>query len=66
MFWTWFGLPHPLIVSIPRCVCTHPIDRMNIHFLCCVHGNELTKTHDTICHSFATITWDVNFHVGWE
>jgi hypothetical protein len=25
-FRTWFGLPHPSIVSIPRGVCTHPID----------------------------------------
>jgi len=32
MLWTWLGLPHPLIVNIPRCVCTHPIDPISIHF----------------------------------
>ncbi len=33
-----FGLPHPLIASILRCVCTHPIDLMGMHLLRCVHG----------------------------
>jgi hypothetical protein len=37
-----------------------------IHFLCCVHGNERAKTHGVICNTFATIAWDVNFHVGQE
>jgi hypothetical protein len=64
VFWIQLGLPHPLIVSILRCVCTHPIDPMGIHFLRCVHGNKHTWTNDTACNTFATITWDVNFHVG--
>jgi hypothetical protein len=50
------GLPHPLIASIPRCVCTHPIDPMGIHPLHCAHGNERIRTHDTICDTFAAIT----------
>jgi len=37
---------------------------MNIHLLCCVHGNERTKTHDAICDIFVTIAQDVGFHVG--
>jgi hypothetical protein len=36
------------IVNIPRCVCTHPIDLMGIHLLCCVHNNEHKGTHDVI------------------
>jgi hypothetical protein len=42
-FRTWFGLPHPSIASILRCVCTHPINPMGIHLLCCAHGNEHTR-----------------------
>ncbi len=60
------GLPHPSITSIHGCVCTHPINRMGIHFLHCAHGNECIKTHDVICDTFATIAWDVGFHVGQE
>ncbi len=47
-FHMWLGLHHLSLVGIPQCVCTHPIDRMNIHLLCCAHGNERTKTHDAI------------------
>jgi hypothetical protein len=61
-----FGLHHPSIVSIPWCVCTHPIDPMGIYLLHCVHGNERTGTHDAIHDTFATITRDVNLHVGWK
>jgi len=39
---------------------------MGIHFLHCAHDNERTKTHDAICNTFAAITQDVSFHVGWE
>jgi len=60
------GLPHPSIANIPRCVCTHPIDPMGIHFLHCVHGNERTKTHDIICDTFVAIMQDVNFHMKQE
>ncbi len=52
------------IAGIPRCVCTHLIDPMGIHLLCCAHNNECTKTHDAICDTFVAIAWDVNFHVG--
>ncbi len=58
------GLPNPSIASIPRCVCTHPIHPMGIHFLRCAHGNKRIGTHDVICDTFATITQDVGFHVG--
>ncbi len=36
----WLGLFHPSIASIPWCVCTHPIDLMGIHLLCCAHANR--------------------------
>jgi hypothetical protein len=61
---TWLGLPHPLIICILQCVCTHPINLMGIHFLCCVHGNEHIGTHDAIRNTFATITQNLGFHVG--
>jgi hypothetical protein len=54
----------PSIIGIPRCVCTHPINPMGIHFLCCVHGNKHIKTHDAICDTFVAITWNVSFHMG--
>jgi hypothetical protein len=63
-FWMWFRLPHLSIVSILWCMCTHPINLMGIHLLHCYHGNECTCIHDAICDTFATITWNVNFHVG--
>jgi hypothetical protein len=61
-----FKLPHPLIVGIPWCVCTHLINPMGIHLLCCGHGIEHTWIHDAICDTFATIVQDVDFHVGRE
>jgi hypothetical protein len=63
-FHMWLGLPHPSIARIPGCVCTHFIDLMGIHLLCYVHGNECIGTHDGIHNTFATIAWDINFHVG--
>ncbi len=60
----WLGLPHPLIACILQCVCTHPIYPMGIHLLFCAHGNERIGTYDVICDTFATITWDVGFHMG--
>jgi hypothetical protein len=53
---TRLGLPHPLITSIPQCVCTHPIDLMGIHLLHCAHSNEHTGTHDVIHNTFSAIT----------
>jgi hypothetical protein len=64
-FCTWFGLPHLSIAGISQCVCTHPINLMNIHLLCCAHGDECTGTHDAICNTFATITWNAGFH-AWQ
>jgi hypothetical protein len=58
-----FGLPHPLITCILRCVCTHPIDPMGIHLLCYVHDNECIGTHDAIHDTFAAIGRNVGFHV---
>jgi hypothetical protein len=63
---TQLGLPHLSIASILQCVCTHPIDSMGIHILCCVHGNECIKTYDVICNTFTTIARDVNFHMKQE
>jgi hypothetical protein len=66
MFQTWFGLPHPSIVGIFQCMCTHPINATNVHLLHCTHDNERMGTHDAVCNIFATITRDVVFHVGWK
>ncbi len=63
---TWLGLPHPSITWILWCVSTHPINPMDIHLLCCVHGNECTGTHDAICNTFVAITRNASFHMGWE
>jgi hypothetical protein len=65
-FQTWFRLPHPSVIGIFRCVCTHPINVMGVHLLCCTHGNEFMGTHDAIWNTFVVIAWDVDFHVGWE
>jgi len=65
-FCTWFGLSHLSITSISQCVCTHPIDLMGIHLLRCAHGNKCARTHDVIRNTFATIGWDVGYHMGWE
>jgi hypothetical protein len=59
-------LPHPSITSLPRCVCTTPIDLVNIHLLCCTHGKERTRTHDVICDIFASIAQDASFHMEWK
>jgi len=58
-FWIQLQLPHPSIVSIFQCVCTHPIDPIGIHLLHCVHVNECIKTYDTVCDTFAAIVYDV-------
>jgi hypothetical protein len=63
---TRLGLPHPSIACIPWCVCTHPIDPMGIHLLCCAYNNKRTRTHDAIHNTFATIARDVGFHMGWK
>jgi hypothetical protein len=66
MLQTWLGMPHPSILSIPWCVCTHPINVISVQFLHCAHGNERTGTHDGVCNFFIAITRDDGFHVGWE
>jgi hypothetical protein len=43
---------------------THPINRMGIHFLCCVHGNEHIGTHDVVPNTFDAIVQNVGFHMG--
>jgi hypothetical protein len=45
-------------------VCIHLINATSVHLLCCTHGNERMGTHDAIRDTFATISWNVNFHVG--
>jgi hypothetical protein len=63
---TRFKLPHPSITSLPQCVCTHPIDLINIHLLHCTHGKECIRTHDAIHDIFASIVWNASFHMGWK
>jgi hypothetical protein len=66
LLWIWLGLPHPSIASIYRCMCTHPIDPMGIHFLCCDHGNECTWTNGVVYDTFVAIMRNVGFHMGWK
>jgi hypothetical protein len=60
------GLPHPSIASILQCMCTHPIDPMGIHLLCCAHVNKRTWTHDVFAtpllslHGMLTSMWSEN------
>jgi hypothetical protein len=52
MLWTRFGLPHPSIIGIPRCMCTHPIDAMSVHLLHCamaMSAQELMMQFATLC-----------------
>ncbi len=65
-FRTWLGLPHPSTLCISQCVCTHAINLMDIHLLCCAHGIEWTGAHDVIHDTFAAIVRDASFHVGQE
>ncbi len=60
----WLGLLRPLIANTPWCMCTHPIDPMGVHLLCCFHGNECTCIHDAVRDTFTAIVQDVSFHVG--
>jgi hypothetical protein len=48
----------------PRCVCTHPIDLMNIYLLFCVHGNKHMGTYDAINDTFVIIVRDSNIRMG--
>ncbi len=65
-FQTWLGLSHLLIVSIPWCVYTHPIDATSVQLLYHTYNNEHTCTHDVVHDSFVAIAWDDGFHVGCE
>ncbi len=47
-------------------MCTHLIDPMGIHFLCCAYGIKHMKTHDVVHNTFVAIMWNVSFHMGWE
>jgi hypothetical protein len=69
----WLGLTHPSITrppphspQPPKCVCTHPIDPMSVHLLCCAHGNECMGTHDAIHNTFVAIVQNVGLYVGQE
>ncbi len=64
MFQIQLGMPHPPIVNILWCVCTHPINLIGIHLLHCAHGNKHIGTHDAVHNTFATIARDASFHVG--
>jgi hypothetical protein len=66
MLWRWLGLPHLSIANILWCVCTHPINVISVHLLCCTTSNEHMGTHDAICDTFVVITRDVDFHVKWK
>jgi hypothetical protein len=39
---------------------------MDIHLLCCAHGNKRIGTHDVIRNIFVAIMPNVNFHMGQE
>jgi hypothetical protein len=54
------GLPHLLVASILQCGCTHPIDPMGIHLLCCAHDDEHTWTHDAIHDTSVAIAHDAS------
>ncbi len=45
-------------------MCTHPINAIGVHLLCCAHDNEHTGTHDVIRDTFAAIARNVIFHLG--
>jgi len=60
-----FGLPHFSIIGILWCICTHPIDLMGVHLLCCTHNNKCIRTHDVICNTFVAIAQSFEFHVRW-
>jgi len=62
----WLGLTHLLIASFFQCVCTHPIDPMGIHLLCCAHDNECMGTHDAIHNIFVAIVQDIGLFVEQE
>jgi hypothetical protein len=47
-------------------MCTHLINPMGIHLLCCTHNNECIRTHDAICDTFVDIVQIFGFHVGWK
>jgi len=66
VFQIWLGLPHLSIASILQCMCTHPIDPMDIHLLCCAHDDEHTGTHDAIHDTSIAIAHDASSHMGWE
>jgi len=65
-FHMWFGLPHFSITNIFWCMCTHPINLMDIHLLHYIHGNKHTGTNDANHNTFVVIVCNVNFHVGRE
>jgi hypothetical protein len=62
----WLGLPYHSMVSLPRCVCTHPIDPVGIQILHCAHGNELIGTYDVVHDTFAAIVQNDGLYVGQE
>jgi hypothetical protein len=51
----WLRLSHLSIVGLFQCVCTHPIDIMDIHLLHYAHRNERMGTHDVVCDTFVAI-----------
>ncbi len=62
--WIQLGLPLlSIIVGLPLCVCTHPINPLDIHLLWCSHGNEFIETHDIIHDIIAFIAKEVGLHV---
>ncbi len=63
---TQLRLPHPLIASLPQCVCTHPIGHIGMHLLCCAHDNKHMRPMMQfmtfllpLCEMLA-FTWDKN------
>jgi hypothetical protein len=45
---TKFDLSHPLVLGVSDCICSQPLDLMEIHFFHCTHGGERTILHDIV------------------
>ncbi len=68
---TKLSLSHLTTCGLSRCICDQLINLIQIHLLCCAHGeehieDEHTATHDVIQDSSTSIARDVEFHVLYE
>ncbi len=61
---TKLDLFHPLIFGVSHCIYSQPLDLMEIHLLCCTHGEERTILHDIVWDVFIAIARYTWFHVS--